>query len=191
MDLLKAYNVTEESIRRFLRRFIANEHDIDDICQEAITRALEASQVSDIVEPRGFLFGIARNVMRREMERRSKSLIDYLDAATGADEFVAPGTTESRVDSDQQLRLCAAVVATLPPQCPRVFVLKKVYGFSHKEIARKLDISVSTVEKHVAAAMKRFMDRWEREHHLSTAISFVRDSSDLPPRLLGKRSGDE
>jgi len=34
-------------------------------------------------------------------------------------------------------------------------VLKKVYGYSQKEIAIKLDISENTVEKHIATGIKR------------------------------------
>jgi RNA polymerase sigma-70 factor (ECF subfamily) len=34
-------------------------------------------------------------------------------------------------------------------------VMRKVFGLSHKEIARRMDISVRTVEKHLAKALQR------------------------------------
>ena len=40
-------------------------------------------------------------------------------------------------------------------QCRRAFVLKKVYGYSIKEIATELAISEKTVEKHIAQGIKR------------------------------------
>jgi len=57
---------------------------------------------------------------------------------------------ESEVDSQERfLHFCRAVRA-LPLQCRRAFILKKVYGLSQREIAAYLEISESTVEKHVA-----------------------------------------
>ena len=43
----------------------------------------------------------------------------------------------------------------LPVQARRVFVLKKVYGYSQREIADELGLAQSTVEKHVALAVRR------------------------------------
>jgi len=40
-------------------------------------------------------------------------------------------------------------VRDLPLQCRRVFLLRKVYDLSYQEIAKRLEISVSTVEKHM------------------------------------------
>jgi RNA polymerase sigma-70 factor (ECF subfamily) len=36
-----------------------------------------------------------------------------------------------------------------------VFVLKKVYGYSQREIARELGIAESTVEKHISLAVRK------------------------------------
>src|SRR5690606_20794216 len=40
-------------------------------------------------------------------------------------------------------------------QCRKAFVLRKVYGYSQKEIADSLGISENTVEKHIATGIKR------------------------------------
>jgi RNA polymerase sigma-70 factor (ECF subfamily) len=45
-------------------------------------------------------------------------------------------------------------VEALPPQCRRVFRLHKFDGLSHAEVAEKLGISRSAVEKHISAALK-------------------------------------
>jgi len=44
-------------------------------------------------------------------------------------------------------------VRSLPLQCRRAFVLKKVYGYSYSEIAQKLQISEKTVEKHISKGL--------------------------------------
>jgi RNA polymerase sigma-70 factor (ECF subfamily) len=60
----------------------------------------------------------------------------------------------NHVSNDEFANFCQAV-RLLPIQCRKVFVLKKVYGFSQKEIAKQLTLSESTVEKHIALGIKR------------------------------------
>ncbi len=52
--------------------------------------------------------------------------------------------------------------------------MKKVYGYSMKEIASKLDISPSTVEKHVAAGLKRLVQVKTAQQSAKTDSSTVR-----------------
>ena len=57
--------------------------------------------------------------------------------------------------TQQEFKLFCDAVRALPKQCRRAFVLKKVYGYSLKEIAQELEISEKTVEKHIAEGIKR------------------------------------
>ena len=63
-------------------------------------------------------------------------------------------------------QFCDAV-RHLPLQCRRVFVLKKVYNYSQKEISEELGISASTVEKHIALGIRRcsaYLQNLQRGH---------------------------
>jgi RNA polymerase sigma-70 factor (ECF subfamily) len=51
--------------------------------------------------------------------------------------------------------MLARAIAALPPQCAKVFILRKMQGLSQKEIAARLNISVRTVENHVALGLVR------------------------------------
>ncbi|HTN36575.1 MAG TPA: RNA polymerase sigma-70 factor [Arachidicoccus sp.] len=51
-----------------------------------------------------------------------------------------------------------SVYARLPKKCRQVFMLSRREGLSQKDISRKLDISLSTVEKHIGKALKIFKD---------------------------------
>ena len=48
-----------------------------------------------------------------------------------------------------------ACISKLPEKCQEVFRLSYIHGLSHKEISRKLGISVSTVENHIYSALKQ------------------------------------
>jgi RNA polymerase sigma factor (sigma-70 family) len=47
-----------------------------------------------------------------------------------------------------------AAIETLPPVRKRVIILKAFHGFSNKEIAQQMEISVKTVEDHVTKAFR-------------------------------------
>ncbi len=168
--ILTAFLEKERYLRAFARRFFRDDHLVDDLCQETITRALEAERDRIIDSPDAFLFGIARNIMRKQMETRSRSLIDFLDEfAPDEVDSEIPSLDQTLDDRKKMLRFSESV-QKLPRQCQRVFVMKKVYGYSHKEISARLGISISTIEKHVASAMKRCLDDLESDEGVGRSV---------------------
>lgn len=152
----------EAALRRFLRRISPSASDIDDIAQETILRALQAEKERDILQPKAYLYTIARNVVRDAMDKKSRSVIDFIEDFAPETVSSNEPLVEDQVDGRQRMLLFWEAVATLPEQCQQVFVLKKVYGYSHAEISRQLGISVSTTEKHVAAGLRRCSDFLDR-----------------------------
>ena len=63
--------------------------------------------------------------------------------------------TYTQAVSNEEFALLCKAVRHLPLQCRRAFILKKVYGYSQREVARELNLSESTVEKHIALGIKR------------------------------------
>jgi len=166
-------------IASVLRRYTLSQVDIADFTQETILRALEAEKRTEIREPRRFLVGIAKNIARTELERRSKitlSLIDDFDAEMYVSDEPA---VDEVVDGRHRLQIFGRAIADLPPQCRNVFILKHVHGASHKEIAKKLDIAVSTVEKHVAAGLKRCREAMLNDFSTGTSAPNVTNILEL------------
>ena len=154
--IFDSFQQNETILKKFLRRFMSNKQDIEDICQETILRALEAEKSREIQEPRAFLFGVSKNIIRKQLDRQSKSLIDLIEDFTPQEYLTCnKPSVEDSVDDQQRMIFFSEAVATLPQQCQRVFMMKKAYGYSHKEISSQLGISTSTVEKHVAAGLRR------------------------------------
>ncbi|MBA3067781.1 MAG: sigma-70 family RNA polymerase sigma factor [Hyphomonas sp.] len=160
--IFSVFREQEAALRRFLRRISPASSDIDDIAQETILRALQAERERDILQPKAYLYMIARNVVRDAMDKKSRSLIDYIEDFAPESVSSNEPLVEDQVDGRQRMLLFWEAVASLPQQCQQVFVLKKVYGYSHVEISRQLGISVSTTEKHVAAGLKRCVDFLDR-----------------------------
>ena len=58
----------------------------------------------------------------------------------------------------------------LPPQCKLIFTLNRFDGCSHKEIAEKLQISVSTVKTQILRALKKITTVYQTYQKKSTGL---------------------
>jgi RNA polymerase sigma factor (sigma-70 family) len=149
------------SIRASLARAVTGmvpPKDVEDIVQETYVRVCQAERKDTIKEPRSFLFRTARNLALDHIKRAETRLVSsveedpelgFAEAQNGED------STLDIVSSHEEFSTFCDAVRHLPIQCRRAFVLKKVYGYSQREIARELALSESTVEKHIAQGIKR------------------------------------
>ena len=178
--VLQAFHETQAILRRFVRRFAQSRHDVEDITQETIARALQAEKDRHIDDPRAFLFGIAKNIVYKDLQRRSRFITEFIDDAVAEAGLPPAQSLEEELDARQRMILFWQAVATLPPQCQKVFVMCRVLGQSHKEIAARLGISISTVEKHVAAGFKRCNDYLQGSKAVATDLSAARQRRSVP-----------
>lgn len=133
-------------------------HEIEDVVQETYVRLCQVSNVDEIRNPRSYMLKTVRNLALDHVKRAEHRL------SVRWDEDPEQGYTAANTQADDVFQLSSAreefahfceAVRQLPAQCRRVFVLKKVYGYSQREIAQQLEISESTVEKHVALGVRR------------------------------------
>lgn len=155
--ILEAYLENQTALKRYLRRFIHSREAADDLAQEAFVRAFAAETGRVIESPKAFLFKVAKNLALNELARQSTMSPEPLGDFDGQDvlEDSSQAAADDVVDSRERLRLLARAIAALPPQCAKVFLLRKMQGMSQKEIAVRLNISVRTVENHVAVGLSR------------------------------------
>lgn len=141
-------------LRRFISRHLVTSNDIDDIAHEAFLRAYEVEKSRKIDEPSAFLFRIARNLIFSEAKKKSRKITDYIEDIEYLDVLLTDDSLEDNLMAQQKVGILCEAVASLPPQCRRVFLLKKVYGMSQKEIAENMGIAVSTIEKHLSKSIR-------------------------------------
>ena len=157
LTILEAYLENEVALKRYLRRFFRSREAADDLAQEAFLRAFAAESGRTIQVPKAFLFKVAKNLALNELARQSSMAIEPLGDFEGQEvlEDSSQVAADDVVDSRERIRLVARAIAALPPQCAKVFILRKMQGMSQKEIAVRLNISVRTVENHVALGLSR------------------------------------
>lgn len=156
-DVETAYLGSLPALRRYVRGLLKSSSDaneVDDIVQEVYLRAFSAKRAEKLTYAKAYLFRIARNLTFKTKARNSSALMKLVE------DFAAEGIIDNVALQDEQLhqkrRLAVfhAAVSRLPPQCRKVFVLRQVDGLSHQEISKRLGISTSTVEKHIAKGLR-------------------------------------
>ena len=170
------------SLRGALRRSVMGivpPKEVEDIVQETYVRACQVEHRTAINTPRSFLLKTARNLaldhVKRAETRLSVSLED--DEPEAFAECTPPGDeTFDEVASNEEFALFCEAVRHLPVQCRRAFVLKKVYGYSRREIAELMGLSENTVQTQIARGMKRctyFMERVQKDRQGGASTRFT------------------
>ena len=147
-------------LMKFASRFFRRPEDIEDVVQEAFVKSLQAERHDTTIRAaRSYLFRVIRNLALNELTRGDDRLTEALDEYDPA--FTDGVDIERQVEASERFELFCRAVARLPDVCRRVFVLRRVYGFSQREIAEHLGISIKTVEAHLAKGMVRCTDFME------------------------------
>ncbi len=150
------------SLRSYIARRLRDLSLVDDMVQEVMVR-LHTRQGQDAIENvEGYLFRVAASVLADAARRnivRHRSAHEELSESVHPVEEISP---ERVLMAKQQVALIAEILEELPERTRHAFVLKRFEDLSYAEIAERLGISVSAVEKHVAKAMHRILLRTRR-----------------------------
>ena len=155
--IFKAFRENEKSLRRYVARFAKRASDIDDFVQETFLKGFAAEMKGDIKHPKAFLFRVAHNLAVGDAIKTSRRGTVLLEETDDNDVLIdeSVSRTDEWLHNRRKLALFAEAVASLPPRCQKAFLLRRVDGLSYKQIANRMDISVSAVEKHVATGLVR------------------------------------
>jgi RNA polymerase sigma-70 factor (ECF subfamily) len=82
-----------------------------------------------------------------------------MDASGVLDEGAAIPESVARAED---LQLLIHAIQSLPDRCRQIMTLRKIYGLSQKEIARKLEISEHTVEAQGAIGLRKCIEYFRR-----------------------------
>lgn len=132
---------------------IVRKDDVEDIVQDTFVKSYEAELKQEIKYERTYMLKTAKNLalnhVSRAAERHNQSL-DNMESLPGN---LTSKSLERQMESKERFIQFCRATDTLSEQVKRVFLLKKVYGMSQKDIASYIGLSESTVEKHVAKGL--------------------------------------
>ncbi len=131
----------------------------EDVVQEAYIRFAAAVEGGKVDNPVSYLYRIVRNLAIDTFRRESRQIAGLLsDAQFQALPEETPAADRTLV-ARRRLRQLEGAVAELPERTRRIFVLNRLHGETYQEIADRLGVSVSTVQKHLMRALAHAMSR--------------------------------
>lgn len=138
-----------------LARWLAhNEHDAEDIVQEAFLRAFRFFGSFRGVQPRSWLLSIVRNTAYTWLrQNRKPELLTHFDEATHDQEDLTGDPTLLLLKGEDLERVRLAL-DSLPLEFREVMVLRELEDLSYKEIAQVIQVPIGTVMSRLARARK-------------------------------------
>lgn len=140
-------------LQGWLRRKLGNACDAADLAQDTFMRVLgRPRELAELREPRAWLTTIAHglavdHVRRKTLERAC------LDAIAHLPEPQAP-SPEAQLMLVEALVRIDAMLDGLSPKARSAFLLSRLEGLGYNEIAQQLGVSLSSVEKYMATAIR-------------------------------------
>ncbi|WP_129778195.1 RNA polymerase sigma factor [Peristeroidobacter soli] len=153
----------EPALRAWLGRKQRSGINVDDIVQEAYTILASQPAYQAIRHPRGYLFQIAHSLVVRHIRRARIVDIQAVEDLDQWDTAGAAPSLEQGAIARDELRYLAETIAVMPEKTREAFILRRVRGLSHRDIARQMKISESTVEKHIARGLRLLAERFTRD----------------------------
>jgi RNA polymerase sigma factor (sigma-70 family) len=146
-------------LRRFFNRRLKNSPDPDDLVQEVFLRLVRQGSTNDIQSLDGYVFQVAANVLR-DYARRWTVRAEEAQYAQLDDTELEGGFSPERVLLGKEaLEALIAALQELPERTAVIFSLYHFDSVPQVEIARRLSMSLSTVEKHMSRANAHLLQR--------------------------------
>lgn len=138
-------------LRGWLRRRLGNAFDAADVAHDTYVRILRAGRVPEAHQSRQHLTQIANGLLI-DLYRRRQIEATYLEAIAQLPPRLAP-SEEARALAMEALAEIDAILHGLPPKVRAALLMHKLDGMSYRDIAARLGVSVSSVEKYMASAL--------------------------------------
>lgn len=149
-DLSALFRECDRALRSFLQARLGNEHEAQEVAQEAYARLLQLHQPNTLSHPRAYLFKIAGNVATDRIRQRiTRARLDELDAEAGLEQ-VDTASPDTRALAEEELDLVERALGELPPKYRRAFLLSRFEDRSTTEIARELLVRERMVRNYIA-----------------------------------------
>jgi len=146
-------------VSAFLSGRWPKQQDVIDIVQESFLRLSQYPDPEAISNPRAFLFQTAAN-LAIDHHRRGKTRERYSEPDVDLDSIQDDRLSPCHYwEAQEALERFSGWLDELPELQRHAFVLYRIEGCLHAEIAARLGISASTSERYVRSAMQHISKR--------------------------------
>lgn len=149
-------------LMRYFSRRLSERSEVEDLVQDVLARLIGGAGLETIVNWRSYVFQTAQSVLvdwlRKRGSRHAREHESFDPEVHAGEDFAA----DRILSGQEELKQAIAMICELPEHTRTVFVLHRLEGMRYAEIAARLNLSVSAVEKRMYAALRHLMDGMER-----------------------------
>jgi len=162
VEILNVFLEYQARLKRLLASRLRSLHTAEDLTQDLyfkLPRVTEPFPSRD--DARRYLVRMALNAAmdhQRVEGRRAELLAGAVELSEGV-----AASPEDGVISNDEIAQLEEVLRNLPPKCRDVLYLSRVEGMTHTEIAGKLGVSKSLVDKYAVRALMQCRERLKKE----------------------------
>lgn len=136
----------------WLRKKLRCPSDAADLTQDTFVRVMQCDELAQLREPRAFLTTTAGRLLIDHLRRR-KLEQSYLAALALHSPDASAPSAEDHHAALETLNALATMLETLPPKPRKAFLLYRLEGLPHAEIAARLGVSVSMIKQYLASVL--------------------------------------
>ncbi|WP_282339427.1 MULTISPECIES: sigma-70 family RNA polymerase sigma factor [Pseudomonas] len=139
-------------LQAWLRRRLGDRERAADIVQDTFLRLLVTRRLPGVGEGRSYLAQIARNLVIDQW-RRQRIEQAYLESLAALPEPETPSLETRAIVIETLLRI-DTMLDGMPPRVREAFLLSQFEGLTYPQIAERLQVSVSSVQKYMIRAIQ-------------------------------------
>lgn len=164
-DLIAAYLERRPALVRSFAARTGSQDRAEDVVQDIYVRlqALSEEQAAEVQNPTAFLYRIGGNLVLdgvRQSRRAQARETAWNDGATqvidGVSVVDAP-SPEDAVWARLKLDQVSRALEDVAPKARQAFRLHRIDGLTHPQIAERLGVSTSSVEKYLSGVLARLL----------------------------------
>lgn len=150
----KLFHRYVERIYFFSLNYLGDQHEAEEITQEVFVKLwANKNQLKEDLSFKSYMFMVCRNAIIDVYRKRKKHLEACKEMAARIETLSL--TPDDVYEYNNLVRVLSEFVAALPERRRQIYQLSREHGYSHKDIALKLGISVKTVESQIRLAVKQ------------------------------------
>lgn len=147
---------------RFAREYVISTEDAENIVQDIFMYLWEhRDMLVSLTNLNAYLFTLVKNRcidfyrQKTRIDSKKESLDNLQDREVKL-KMEALIQFDENIFTEQEIEdLLAKAIEHLPEKCRQVFIMSRMNGLKHDEIATQLNISVHTVQNHIVTAIRK------------------------------------
>jgi len=147
----------EALLRARLSAICVYDLDIEDVIQETYTRILSVPSLESIRYPKQYALQTAKAVIIDHVRHSHVISITSSGSLETLDVLVPEASCEQRLEFQGEIIAVADALAQLSQLCRETLILRRIEGLSQREVALRLKISESMVEKYMVQGVRQLI----------------------------------